>query len=125
MAVKPIGTASTRPSSHRFGQHFALQTNMRLFISIYLHSFCAQPRLDSLQKQTPTYMQKMTSLWQAREIDNYTYLMHLNSVAGSRLPRLCVDQHASYTHKRVRVTSTHSPERATVSALLQIALSTI
>ena len=42
-----------------------------------------QPRLVNLQKQTPTYMQKMTRLWQSREIDNYTYLMHLNRVAGA------------------------------------------
>ena len=41
----------------------------------------AQPELSHVEKCDPMFMQEMTRKWQAREIDNYTYIMHLNSVA--------------------------------------------
>ena len=113
-----IATECTTPFSNRFVHthfHAATYPPARLRIQILCHVFACidspihhppthisiayihstypyrvQPRLCSLQKQTPTYMQKMTQQWQAREIDNYTYLMHLNRVAGS--PSVCLRQ---------------------------------
>ena len=40
-----------------------------------------QPELSQVERCDPMFMQEMTRKWQAREIDNFTYLMHLNSVA--------------------------------------------
>ena len=40
-----------------------------------------QPELSHVERCDPMFMQEMTRKWQAREIDNFTYLMHLNSVA--------------------------------------------
>lgn len=41
----------------------------------------SQPALVSVEKGDPMFMQAMTRKWQNRTIDNFTYLMHLNSVA--------------------------------------------
>ena len=45
----------------------------------------SQPSLTAIERCDPMYMREMTRKWQAREIDNFTYLMHLNSVADRSL----------------------------------------
>ena len=79
-AVNTIATECTTPFSNRFVHtcfHAALCECMDspvgppAYASAHsIYPYRVQPRLCSLQKQTPTYMQKMTQQWQDREIDN-------------------------------------------------------